>query len=237
MGAADAGVQDSGLQDAGAQDAALPADAAEPTRPSTGTDRNGACSVARVQAGTDSLALVSWIAASALLAVRSRQRRRARTAAQCGLALAVVLAAVGCGGADVEDEGAGADAGMFVACSTELPAFASGLSAVGKHGRITATLLEASRYPPRKYENEWLLTLSDIDGAALLDAHVSRVETFMPVHGHYGRPPADFETLPDSGRMRAQIHFTMRGPWQVQLDVSSAKAGADELVFEVCVEE
>jgi hypothetical protein len=58
----------------------------------------------------------------------------------------------------------------------------------------------------------------------------------MPVHGHFSRPAAEHQPLGEPGRFDATIHFTMRGPWEVQLDVSSASAGDDAIVLEVCVE-
>jgi hypothetical protein len=152
------------------------------------------------------------------------------------IALATGLAAAACGDDMPAPDDAG-DAAGYAACSDTLPELAVGLTTLGEHGRIQARLLDASRFPARKYANEWTLELANAEGDALGDAQVTRLATFMPVHGHYGRPAAEHEALAEPGRLRATIHFTMRGPWQVQITATSATAGDDDLIFEVCVEE
>jgi len=34
-----------------------------------------------------------------------------------------------------------------------------------------------------------------------------------------------------------QVPFTMRGPWEVRLDLVSPRAGSEHVVFDVCVAE
>jgi hypothetical protein len=131
----------------------------------------------------------------------------------------------------------GGDAAVYAACPDSLPKFAVGLASVGESGRIEAQLLDASRFPPHKYANEWTLELANADGEPLADAEITRLAAFMPIHGHYGRPAAKHEALAEPGQVRAEIHFTMRGPWEVQIWASSADVGDDYLTFEVCVVE
>ena len=43
--------------------------------------------------------------------------------------------------------------------------------------------------------------------------------------------------LPEPGRFMFEgFHFSMRGPWLVQISVSSPSAGLDDLELQVCVE-
>jgi hypothetical protein len=90
--------------------------------------------------------------------------------------------------------------------------------------------------PARKYTNDWTLALTSVDGEPLDDVTITRLEAFMPVHDHFSRPPADTEPLEAGSEFSATVHFTMRGPWEVQLEASSASAGDDYVVLDVCVE-
>lgn len=243
---ADAGVQDAGVQDAGGardagtrKDAMIP-DANEPAPPARGDDDRSGCSVVAVRSSTAS-PLAVWLSVCALFLVRAARRRLARRSVvsrAMTVVTAVAVTAAGCSD-DASDamQPSARDAGMFAPCSKEIPPFEDGLSALGEQGRVAVRLIEASRYPPRKYANEWVLALEGADGQALADAQVSRVETFMPVHGHYGRPPATVEALEQPGQLRAKVHFTMRGPWEVRIAANAPELGEDAIVLEVCVEE
>ena len=162
-----------------------------------------------------------------------------RSALPAITAAALWVVAPGCGddAASGEPAPAAGDAAAFVACPDSIPEFAVGLSMPGDDARVSALLLDASRFPARKYGNEWTLQLVGPDDAPLEDAVMTHLEAFMPVHGHYGRPPARFEALAEAGQVRAEIHFMMRGPWEVRIDASSASAGDDHIVVDVCVEE
>ncbi|HMI91144.1 MAG TPA: FixH family protein [Polyangiales bacterium] len=139
--------------------------------------------------------------------------------------------------AAMPEQQVGGDAAVYAACPDSLPEFAVGLARVGEDERLQARLLDASQFPPHKYANEWTLELANADGDPLVDAEITRLAAFMPIHGHYGRPAAKYEALAEPGQVRAEIHFTMRGPWEVQIWASSAEAGDDYLTFEVCVVE
>jgi len=229
-------VTDAGETDASTEPDAATTDAsAEPIakRASDGCS----CRVAGAGRGAHGLLGLSTLALGLGL-IRWRRRRRTRRGYGAAAAL-LALMMVGCGddadGAEPPQDDAGG--AMFAACPDTIPRFESGLSALGEQRHIQAVLLDASDFPARKYANEWTLELTDESGGALDDVTVTKVETFMPVHGHYGRPPADFEALAEPEQLRAEIHFTMRGPWEVRIEASSASAGDDTIVFDVCVHE
>jgi photosystem II stability/assembly factor-like uncharacterized protein len=230
---------DAGSTDAGSTDAGAERDGAQEDAATAPVERPGSdgCSCHAVGAGRDRGKLLGM---SALVLgfslVRLRRRRRKRIAAACAL----LVALIGCGddAANAEPPVNEADAGaMFVACPDTIPDFESGLAVLGDQGHIQAVLLDASDFPARKYANEWTLELTDESGDVLDDVTVTNVETFMPVHGHYGRPPANFDPLEQPEQLRAEIHFTMRGPWEVRIKASSPSAGDDLIVFDVCVYE
>ena len=127
-----------------------------------------------------------------------------------------------------------ADAADYEGCP-DLPAFVVGLKAKGKDGKIDATLLDASPSPPRRYLNVWTLKLMDGHDHPVSDAEVTAIRTYMPLHGHAGTPAADAEMTGDAGEMHADLNFTMRGYWEVQVNVSSPSAGDDYIMFPVCI--
>jgi len=129
-----------------------------------------------------------------------------------------------------------ADAGAFVACPDSIPELEPGVRFGGRGGRIRVTVLDASPMPARKYRNDWTVALTDATGEPLDDVEITRLEAFMPVHQHYSRPDAKVE-MQSAGQFQATIHFIMRGPWEVQLEASSASAGDDHVVLDVCVED
>jgi hypothetical protein len=67
---------------------------------------------------------------------------------------------------------------------------------------------------------------------------ITKARPFMPVHGHDGIVVPTLELLPEPGRVRMRgLNFNMRGPWQVQLSLSSPSARDDYAVFYLCVQE
>ena len=129
-----------------------------------------------------------------------------------------------------------ADASSFTGCPAEAARDIEGLHAESRKGLIDALLQSSDPIRPVKFENAWTLRLEASD-EPLSDAEVTRVTTYMPLHGHDGRPPSEVRPTDAPGEFLGTIHFMMRGYWQVQLDVTSPSAGQDRLVFHVCVEE
>jgi hypothetical protein len=154
------------------------------------------------------------------------------------LAVGFGASAIGCG----EDgptlalpEAPDSSAVAVAACPEDARYAAPGDSAVGTAGVLRAVLVNASPRAPAKFTNVWTLDVQTADGAEVSDAEITRIETYMPVHGHTGQPDATAEPAGDPGAFRAELHFTMRGPWEVRLEVSSASGGSDFIVFQVCV--
>jgi hypothetical protein len=178
-------------------------------------------------------------------ALRRTPRNRSPTPrARVRAVVAVVACAVaaGCGSESPQRAKASTlpdapDATDYAGCPSTISELAPGLVATGAMERSKVRLIAADPMPAAKYLNEWTLSLEDLDGAALPDAAITRLETFMPVHGHPGQPPAEAFPLESAGTVRAELHFTMRGPWEVRLDVASPSRGSDQVVFDVCVTE
>jgi hypothetical protein len=166
------------------------------------------------------------------------------------LILAVFLLAA-CGGGDdaepasdaavdaaLDDTQPDAEEAEFVGCPDNIPAFALGMKAQGKQGKLTAKLISASREPPLRYLNDWTVELGDAAGEALEDATIHTALPFMPIHGHDGNVKPVVKKLSQPGRFAVNgLNFNMRGPWEVRLSLRSPSAGDDDVVFEICVAE
>jgi hypothetical protein len=116
----------------------------------------------------------------------------------------------------------------FKGCPPELPVFGPGLEVEGAPHKIE--LISAQPAEPERYENDWVVELSPPEAVLV------RGQTFMPIHGHDGRVEPMVKPLSTPGQFVVErLNFTMRGPWEVRLWVSSAGATEQLLVFNVCV--
>ena len=165
-------------------------------------------------------------------------------------ALSACVLLIGCAGEDGSStghthDGVSPDAGEvvieddgFVGCPDTIPKFAPGMRASGERAVLGATLVEASNVPPRRYLNDWTLALTRADGSALADVVLTKARAFMPVHGHDGIVPPALTSLAEPGRVQIRgLNLNMRGPWEIQLSLSSPSAGDDYVVFHICVQE
>lgn len=130
------------------------------------------------------------------------------------------------------------DAGTYEGCPESTPEFALGMRALGENKRFLAELITATPAPPMRYLNDWTLRFLDAATESLLsDVAVTEARPFMPVHGHDGNVLPKVSRL-ESGEFRVVgLNLNMRGPWEIQLHVSSEAGGTDYIVFHVCVSE
>jgi hypothetical protein len=151
------------------------------------------------------------------------------------LGIAFAAAVFGCGSSTSEPKSdSPPDAAVYGGCSVsalELP-----LTETGQSGHLAARLVQVAPNPPAKHDNRWTLLVLDTSGVSIDDAQVPFVETYMPVHDHAGVPAPNAEAT-GPATFSLQVPFMMRGPWEVRLDLSSQRAGADRVVFDVCVAE
>jgi hypothetical protein len=156
--------------------------------------------------------------------------------------LACLLPCLACGDAgDPAREGNDelrADAATYEGCPATTPAFALGMQATGEAGKLRATLVAADPAPPMRYLNDWTLSFESVASGPLGDAQISMARPFMPVHGHDGNlKPTITRHASDGTFLLEGLNLNMRGPWEIQLQVSSPSAGDDYIVFHVCVVE
>ncbi len=125
------------------------------------------------------------------------------------------------------------DAG--VRCPEGIPDFVTGLTAASESGALQARLVRATPTPPRKKApNAWTLELLGEDGEPRTDATIAEACAFMPVHGH-GESTTKIEAGDEPGQHEiSDLYFSMRGPWEVQLAVSTSDDSGEAGVFSDC---
>jgi YtkA-like len=167
----------------------------------------------------------------------------------CGLSVALLLvSACGDDAAKEPPESESASAGehahddeeedtAFEGCPDATPEFAIGMQAEGMLGHITGTLLGASNVPPLRYLNDWRVEFVDAAGEPVEDVEVRSARPFMPVHGHDGNVKPVVHTEEPGRFSITGLNLNMRGPWEIQFQLRSARAGDDYVVFHICVQE
>ena len=163
----------------------------------------------------------------------------------CGsfLLVGLALACGGDGASKPESEREHADASHepstedeVIPCPSSTPTFEPGMSVAGESARITARLVSAQPTAPRKFENSWVLEFVDAEGQPIDDIKVTPNEPWMDVHNHGGGYAPDVVARDEPGQLEFdRINLKMPGPWRLNLNASSAKAGDDEIVIHVCV--
>jgi hypothetical protein len=157
-----------------------------------------------------------------------------------------LLALAGCGGssksvalgdAGVEDASADADL-SDVACGS-IPSHPVGLKASTKTSGIVAQVVKVDFDPPRKFDNDWVIALTDKSGAPIHGAIIKNPDTYMPKHNHPGGfTPVVSELATEPGHYEFKgIYFSMTGPWEVLFDVGTGGAAPELVVINVCVGE
>ncbi len=116
-------------------------------------------------------------------------------------------------------------------CSGDV--YAPGMIATGAAG-AAITLMAADPAPPARFINTWTIVATDAAGATLPASAVA-VTTFMPEHGHGGRP-VTVTAGTDPTLLVTPIDLWMPGRWEVTFAIS-ATGGVDRARFSFCIEE
>lgn len=139
----------------------------------------------------------------------------------------LLIAATGCSNAtEPAAPPPSGDAAPYAGC-TPSP-LALPLTETSRVGHLAVTVVEAAPLLPTKHANAWTV---EVDGA-----EVASAETYMPVHGHPGDPAPTVERAGASS-FRLALDFSMRGPWEVRVNLVTTGGESDQAVFEVCVTE
>ncbi|HEX3776990.1 MAG TPA: FixH family protein [Polyangiaceae bacterium] len=104
------------------------------------------------------------------------------------------------------------------------------------------TLADRTPDPSARGLNQWTISMSDANGAALVGAQLV-FATSMPDHGHSSDAPIAPPTDAQGNVTVSGLDFFMAGVWRIQIDVYPATSGsasgvdpADTVAFMFCVE-
>lgn len=161
---------------------------------------------------------------------------RPLTLVPIAIASLVLAADLGCGDDALEADAGAADAAAVSNCPDDLPEFRLGMQATGEQGLVVATIEDASPSPPKKYENDWAVKLTDPDGEPIDGLTLYDVEPFMPEHGHDGTFTPIISPGAEPGQYQIdRINMPMKDLWEVRLFVHVDADRDDKVVFEVCI--
>jgi hypothetical protein len=174
-----------------------------------------------------------------------------RTAATLALAVGIGVLGASCtdgdapvapsvleGGAPIDDADVDASLAPCEGRTDKASSFELGTEAIGLSRLVSSRLVAADPAPPERYLNDWTLDFFDDEGTPIEDIQITMARSFMPTHGHDGTFAPTVTKLSEPGRFEvAKLNLWMRGPWLVQLNVSSPQVGDDYIEFSVCIDD
>ena len=142
--------------------------------------------------------------------------------------LPMTLGAAACGTDDHGDDEEEVD------CAKEnADTFTAGL---GKQGTVfDVKLMVANPAPPNRGDNEWLIHINTLAGAAPVSGATIEVTPFMPKHQH--GTPVDVEVVPGATAGEyslKKVNLWMPGVWETTIEMTSS-SGTDAVVYKFCI--
>jgi len=153
--------------------------------------------------------------------------------------LAVALSAFGCGDEGADQAPGGGDLGDGSAGSGPDPStdFSLGVTGMGDRGEFQVRIDTADPAPPRKYENDWVVSVLDAEGEPAESTELFFVEPFMPTHGHDGTFEPTVTAGDEPGTFNVQrINLWMGGTWEVRFFLKNGDV-EDRVVIDVFIED
>ncbi len=135
----------------------------------------------------------------------------------------------GCGSDGKSAPGGTPDAA--VAC-TGGQTYAAGMEVSGTAG-LRVALESAEPAPPARFDNHWIVRLSDAAGA--VEGATLTVVPFMPAHQHGTSKPVVVTPMGGGRYDLAPVNLWMPGLWEVRIAVTSG-ALTDRIVFSFCID-
>ena len=128
----------------------------------------------------------------------------------------------------------GPDATDEVNCAFEnADTFTAGLE---KQGTVfDVKLMSANPAPPNRGDNDWVIHVNTLSGAAPVSGATIQVTPFMPKHQH--GTPVDVEVMPGSTAGEYLLHrvnLWMPGVWETTIEMTST-TGTDSVVYRFCI--
>jgi hypothetical protein len=111
----------------------------------------------------------------------------------------------------------------------------AGIEKVGKSGKLTFKIIEATPAPPANGDNMWILQLTSQTAAAPVTGAAMIVTPFMPDHRHGTPINVTIQPTATPGQYKLEpVNMWMPGVWETTIE-ASAGADTDKAVFTFCL--
>ncbi|MBA3461645.1 MAG: FixH family protein [Deltaproteobacteria bacterium] len=148
------------------------------------------------------------------------------------IALAVFAAVLPLAGACADDHHGGEDDPVNCAKETA-DEFVVGLQKTGTV--LDVRLMSATPAPPNRGDNEWIIQVKTVSGAAPVTGATIEVTPFMPTHQHGTPVKATVESMPSAGEYKLKsVNLWMPGVWETTIEMMSS-SGTDQVVYRFCI--
>lgn len=151
------------------------------------------------------------------------------------LMLALVAAVLPFAGACLGG-GSGGDDGSddVVNCATETAdQYTVGLEKMGTV--LDVKMMSALPAPPSRGDNEWIIHINTVAGAAPVTGATINVTPFMPKHQHGTPVDVTIQAMPSAGEYKlSPVNLWMPGVWETTIEMSST-SGTDSVVYRFCI--
>lgn len=121
-----------------------------------------------------------------------------------------------------------------VNCATEVAdQYTVGLEKMGSV--FDVKLVSALPAPPSRGDNEWIVHIETLAGAAPVAGATIEVTPFMPKHQHGTPIDVKIEAQPGAGDYKlSPVNLWMPGVWETTIEMTST-SGTDQVVYKFCI--
>ncbi len=145
----------------------------------------------------------------------------------------VVLALLPFAGACADNGPSGDDSEMVNCAQETADVYVAGLQKAG--AVLDVRLMTANPAPPSRGDNEWVIHLNTVAGAAPVSGAMIQVTPFMPKHQHGTPVNVKVDAMPSAGEYKlSPVNMWMPGVWETTIEMTSS-SGTDSVVYKFCI--
>lgn len=144
----------------------------------------------------------------------------------------LVAAVLPFAGACADDAAHGDDTSVNCAVETA-DEYVVGLQKTG--AVLDVRLMSALPAPPSRGDNEWIIHVETVAGAAPVTGATIDVTPFMPKHQHGTPVDVKVDVMPNAGEYKlSPVNLWMPGVWETTIEMTSS-SGTDSVVYKFCI--
>lgn len=144
----------------------------------------------------------------------------------------LIFAVSGCSSAETGSPPSGSICDEFTTAYEEIT---TGLTKVGDAGIVHVRYVSSAPAPPAEDGNSWTVQLLDASETPLSEGSVTKVQPFMPDHGHGTTVVPTISDMDGDGMVSVDdVDFRMPGVWTLTFTVETS-GQVDTATFSVCI--